>query len=114
MTVPKLELMVAPTADVISPDAVAEVTEIFIPAVNPALRTTDRPALNVTVPSVELTTPPMVISLVAPTVVKDTFPNPAAAIAPVVINVPAETDNVTLPVVFVVIVPALKFPVDAV
>ena len=110
---------IVPSVDVMavvvvkSPVAVVAVNEMFIPAVSAPLIATPRPAFSVIVPSVELMAAPMVMSLVAPTVVNDTLPNPPAEMAPDVTNVPADTDNVILPVVFVVIPATVTFQNDA-
>ena len=110
--VPSVEVIAAVVVK--SPVVVVAVSDVFIPALKAPLIAIPRPELIVIVPNEELTPAPIVISLVAPTVVNDTFPNPPAVIAPVVVSVPADTDNVIFPVVLVVIAATLTFPVDAV
>ena len=112
--------VIVPSVDVIavvvvrSPVAVVAVREMFIPAVNAPLTVIPRPDENVIVPRLELMAAPIVMSLVAPTVVNDTFPNPPAVMAPVVVSVPADAVKLTLPVVFVVMLVTLRLPVEAV
>ena len=55
-----------------------------------------------------------VMSLVVPVAVIDTAPMPPTVNAPLMAMAPAEAANVTLPIVVVVMLMAVIFPVDAV